>query len=275
MVKLQDSTEFENEYDDYGYDQEGHEDLGHDDYDGYDGYDDYDEEGFTEYDDSDFEEEEYDEPWYIKYKWYMVGLGAVLLLLILIGLFSPKAPEETPNEVSSDLVVPESTSESSVASISSMPESSKAPEPKVYDYKVPEEKADVTADEGAFKAVYNRTTQIETDKESRAEAYNYVMDQLTIIDKAVKENSQNVQLKLTNREAVDRLASLYGAGFVPKADTFLTYKTKDNSQDQVQFIMTFVKPETEETSETTVAMYGVYNKVTQNFTIDTLVGELD
>ena len=39
--------------------------------------------------------------------------------------------------------------------------------------------------------------------------------------------------------------------------------------------MTFVKPETEETSETTVAMYGVYNKVTQNFTIDTLVGELD
>lgn len=56
MVKLQDSTEFENEYDDYGYDQEGHEDLGHDDYDGYDGYDDYDEEGFTEYDDSDFEQ---------------------------------------------------------------------------------------------------------------------------------------------------------------------------------------------------------------------------
>ena len=156
-----------------------------------------------------------------------------------------------------------------------MPESSKAPEPKVYDYKVPEEKADVTADEGAFKAVYNRTTQIETDKETRAEAYNYVMDQLTIIEKAVKENSQNVQLKLTNREAVDRVASLYGEGFVPKADTFLTYKTKDNSQDQVQFIMTFVKPETEETAETTVAMYGVYNKVTQNFTIDTLVGELD
>ena len=55
MVKLQDSTEFENEYEDYGYGQDTQEDFDHD---GYDGYDDYDEEGFTEYDESDFEEEE-------------------------------------------------------------------------------------------------------------------------------------------------------------------------------------------------------------------------